>query len=131
MRSVEEASAEAGRGIVGDRMYGLGIAGTHLTLIGAESVEAMAAATSIALRPSETRRNVVTRGVDLDALIGRRFRVGEAVCLGVKQCTPCNHLESLTRPGVRAGLAANGGGGLRADILSSGSIRVGDLVEPL
>ncbi|PZR64746.1 MAG: sulfurase [Chloroflexi bacterium] len=128
MRVVDEVRADAGRGIAGDRMYGLGIAGTHITLIGAESIDAMLEATAIPLQPSETRRNVLTRGVDLDALVGRTFRVGEVICRGVKECTPCNHLESLTRPGVRAGLATHGGG-LRADVLQGGSIRIGDRVE--
>lgn len=131
MRPVIELMAEPGAGIADDRLSGLGISGTDLTLVAAEVVEAMVAATGIPLEPSETRRNVVTRGVNLEALVGRRFRVGAVTCRGVKPCTPCSHLESLTRPGVRAGFAAHGGGGLRADVLAGGRIRLGDRIEPL
>lgn len=126
MRSVDAAELVAGHGLVGDRMAGLGIAGTHVTFIAAEGVEAMVRETGIPLAPHETRRNILTRGLDVPGLIGRRFEVGEAVCYGVKECSPCNHLESLTYPGVRAGLS--GRGGLRADVLSGGPIRVGDAI---
>jgi MOSC domain-containing protein YiiM len=130
MSVVSEASAEAGRGLAGDqRVYGLRAPGTQITFVSAEDVETMVAETGIPLEPLETRRNVVTRGIALNGLIGRRFRVGNALCAGVKPCTPCNHLESQTRPGVRSGLS--GRGGLRADILESGRIRVGDSIELL
>jgi MOSC domain-containing protein YiiM len=129
MVPVREAVLEAARGIVGDSYAGLGIPGSHITFIAAEGIEAMIERTGIPLDPSETRRNVVTRGVDVNLLVGRRFRVGEAICFGVKPCTPCNHLEELTRPGVRAGLS--GQGGLRADVLEGGVIRPGDLLEEL
>lgn len=129
MRGVTEATLEAERGIVGDRYFGLGIEGTHITLVSAEGVEAMVRETGIPLAPIETRRNLLTRGIDLDSLIGRRFRVGEAVCFGVKHCSPCDHLESLTRPGIREGLS--GRGGLRADVVSGGTVRVGDPIELL
>jgi len=85
--------------------------------------------TGIPLAPAETRRNVLTRGVDVNALVGRRFRVGDAMCEGVKPCTPCDHLESLTRPGVRSGLS--GEGGLRADVLVGAVIHPGDRIEEL
>jgi MOSC domain-containing protein YiiM len=129
MVRIDEAVLEAGAGIVGDRYAGLGIPGTHITFIAAEGIEAMVARTRIPLAPAETRRNVVTRGVDVNALVGRRFRVGDAICLGVKSCTPCDHLESATRPGVRAGLS--GQGGLRADVLVGAVIRPGDAIEEL
>jgi len=129
MVAIEEAVLEAGTGIRGDRYAGLGIPGTHITFIAAEGIEAMVARTGIALTPAETRRNVLTRGVDVNALVGRRFRVGDAICLGVKPCTPCDHLESVTRPGVRAALS--GQGGLRADVLVGAVIRPGDPVEEL
>ncbi|TMB84487.1 MAG: MOSC domain-containing protein [Chloroflexi bacterium] len=129
MVAIEEAVLEAGTGIRGDRYAGLGIPGTHITFIAAEGIEAMVARTGIALTPAETRRNVLTRGVDVNALVGRRFRVGDAICLGVKPCTPCDHLESVTRPGVRAALS--GQGGLRADVLVGAVIRPGDQIEEL
>jgi MOSC domain-containing protein YiiM len=129
MRVVAEAELLAGEGVVGDRMAGLGIPGTHVTFIGAEGIEAMVGETGIPLEPHETRRNILTRGVDVPGLVGRRFQVGEAVCYGVKECNPCNHLESMTYPGVREGLS--GRGGLRADILAGGHVRVGDRITIL
>ncbi len=89
----------------------------------------MVAETQIPLEPVETRRNILTRGLDLDTLVGRRFRIGEVLALGTGPCNPCSHLESVTRPGVLRGLV--GRGGLRADILAGGAIRVGDPIEVL
>ena len=129
MRIVDSAELVAGHGLLGDRTAGLGIPGSHVTFIAAEGVEAMVAETGIPLRPQETRRNILTRGVDVPALVGHRFRVGEAVCYGVKECPPCNHLESMTYPGVRAGLS--GRGGLRADVVAGGFVRVGDRITLL
>ncbi len=83
----------------------------------------------VGLAPAEARRNVVTQGVALETLIGKRFRVGEVECYGDRICEPCAHLEGLTRPGVLKALAHRGG--LRADITSSGEIAVGDTVLPL
>ena len=129
MIPVHEAVVDAGEGIRGDRYAGLGIPGSHITFIGAEGIEAMVERTGIPLLPRETRRNVLTRGIDVNALIGRRFRVGEALCEGIKECTPCNHLEETTRPGVRSGLS--GQGGLRADVMEGGTIRPGDRIEEI
>jgi MOSC domain-containing protein YiiM len=129
MVTVEAARLVTGAGIIGDDKAGLPIPGSNITLIAAEAIEAMVMESGIALAPGETRRNVVTRGVDLDALVGRRFRVGTAICLGVKPCNPCNHLEEVTRPGVRAGLG--GRGGLRADVVSDGLVHPGDTIEIL
>ena len=77
----------------------------------------------------ESRRNVVVRGVDVDALRGRRFRIGAVECVGRRRCEPCAHLERLTRPGVLRALVHRGG--LRADIVAGGELRVGDEVAPL
>jgi MOSC domain-containing protein YiiM len=129
MRVVSTAELIAGHGLAGDRLAGLGIPGTHVTFIAAEGVEAMVGETGIQLAPHETRRNILTRGVDVPGLVGRRFQVGDAVCFGVKECNPCNHLESVTQPGVRDGLS--GRGGLRADVLTGGQIRVGDRITIL
>ena len=70
--------------------------GHDLTLIEAEVVD------ELGLPPAEARRNVVTRGIDLNALVGRRFRVGEVECVGRRLCEPCAHLQRLTRPGCCA-----------------------------
>jgi MOSC domain-containing protein YiiM len=130
-RPIEQAEVVSGRGIRGDRYFaGEGEfsdrpgSGRDLTLIEAEAVEALAAEHGIELDPAETRRNILTREVDLNALVGRRFFVGAVECRGDRLCDPCSHLEKLTRPGVLRGLA--GRGGLRADVVEDGTIRVGD-----
>jgi hypothetical protein len=119
MREVSTAEAVEGRGLLGDR-YERG-AGTFSNPRGGGY--------DLTLAPIEARRNIVVRGIALDDLIGRRFRVGEVECFGQRRCEPCAHLERLTRPGVLRGLVHRGG--LRADILSGGSIRTGDSVEAL
>ena len=78
----------------------------------------------IELGEHESRRNLVTEGVPLHHLIGRTFRVGDVVFRGIKSCPPCAHLERLTRPGVRAALENRGG--LRAEIVTGGVLRIGD-----
>ena len=125
--AVERATAVAGRGLEGDRYFeGIG-SFSHwrgrrdLTLVEAEAAEAAGIA------PGDARRNVVVRGVDLNALVGKRFRVGAVECEGLELADPCTHLERLTQPGVMRALA--GRGGLRAAIVAGGEIAVGDPVE--
>jgi hypothetical protein len=135
MRSVSTAEAVEGRGLLGDR-YERGAGtfsnprgrGYDLTLVEAEALEELSAK-GVELVPIEARRNLVVRGIVLDDLIGRRFRVGEVECFGQRRCEPCAHLERLTQPGVLRGLVHRGG--LRADVLSDGEIRTGDRVEAL
>lgn len=122
-------------GVVGDRYErGEGTfsnphgSGTALTLIEAEAIEALASPGESAISPGEARRNVVTRGVDLNALVGRRFLVGEVECYGQRLCEPCAHLQRLTRPGVLRALVHRGG--LRADVLSPGAVSVGASIRP-
>jgi MOSC domain-containing protein YiiM len=103
--------------------------GDDLTLIEAEAVEGLRADTGIDLTGGGHLRNVVIRGIALNDLVGRRFKVGEVECVGDELADPCRHLERLTRPGVLKGLA--GRGGLRAAIVRGGEIAVGDPVEPL
>ena len=97
-----------------------------MTLIAAEAVEAMEREHGISLEPRESRRNVVTRGIDVNELVGKRFRIGDVECQGVELCEPCASLQAMTKPGVIKGLAHRGG--LNADILSDGAINVGDEV---
>lgn len=119
----------AGIGVAGDR-YARGV-GTwegwpdrEVTLVEAETADALRI-DALALR-----RNVVTRGVPLATLEGRRFRAGTAILEGVRPCDPCAHLERLTRrPGLLQALA--GRGGLRARVVDAGRVAVGDAVEPL
>jgi MOSC domain-containing protein YiiM len=133
--AVGEVRAVAGKGLEGDRKHRDRLPpnkrrkpGRELTLIEAEALEALARETGIELGPGESRRNVVTRDVRLNALVGRRFVVGELECIGVELNEPCLHLERMTQPGVLRGLVHRGG--LRADILAGGVLRVGDAVRP-
>ena len=131
---VDRVRAVAGRGLNGDRNFYAG-EGTQperdreLTLIATEALDALSAEHDIELTAAESRRNVATRGIDLNRLEGRRFRVGEVECEGIELCEPCNHLQGLTKPGVLRGLVHRGG--LRAAILTDGEISVGDAVSPL
>jgi len=97
-----------------------------VTLIAAEGLEAFVDETGISVTAAETRRNVLTRGIDVNALVGERFRIGDVECVGVELCEPCAHLQSLTKPGVLKGLVHRAG--LNADVLNDGEIAVGDAV---
>ena len=110
-------------GMVGDRYAKAG----DITLIEAEALEAFAAETGIELSHEESRRQVLTRGIRLNDLVGKRFRVGEVECVGRELCEPCNHLQSMTRPGVLRGMVHRAG--LNADIVTPGRIAVGDAVH--
>ena len=136
VESADAVEAVAGRGLRGDRYFdeegtfsGVEGGGRDLTLIEAEAVEAIEQESGIRLEPGEHRRNVTTRGVALSHLVGERFRVGGVVCEGVRLCEPCGHLQSLTEDGVVDALTHRGG--LRADIVDDGTIRVGDPVVSL
>jgi len=83
----------------------------------------------LGLEPSALRRNIVTHHVDLLDLIGLEFTIGTARLAGRRQCSPCGYIERLTRPGLFGEL--DGRGGLRATILESGSITIGDEVRIL
>lgn len=134
LRPVQTARAHAGRGLQGDRYFADRgtFSNTHsrghdLSLIEAEVLDELSFPGG-RLAPEEARRNIVTRGVDLNALVGKRFRVGDVECLGQRLCEPCAHLERWTaaagKPGSLRALIHKGG--LRADVLSDGEIRVGD-----
>jgi MOSC domain-containing protein YiiM len=120
---VDSVRAVAGQGLEGDRHFRPDGArpGQALTLIEAEALE------DVGLTGAESRRQVVVSGVRLNDLVGKRFRVGEIECLGIELCEPCLHLQSLTRPGIIDELVHRGG--LNADILSTGTIAVGDAVD--
>jgi MOSC domain-containing protein YiiM len=120
---VESVAALAGKGLKGDRQFCEEGArpGGALTLIEAEALE------DVGLSGAESRRQVVVRGVRLNDLVGKRFRVGNVECVGVELCEPCLHLQQLTRPGIIKDLIHRGG--LNADILTDGQITVGDAVS--
>lgn len=136
MVSVSETRAVSGQGLEGDRYFRkTGTystrpgAGREVTLIEAEAYDAIAREAGIVLASGASRRNITTRGVPLNHLVGRQFRVGEVVLEGVRLCEPCAHLESLTQAGVREGLIHRGG--LRARIVTDGTIRIGDVIQPV
>lgn len=135
MVRLEQVAAVAGKGLAGDRYFhrtgtysDRAGSGRQVTLIELESMEALAREAQIDLPPDASRRNITTRDVPLAHLVGRRFRVGDVVLEGTRLCEPCQHLESLTKPGVLKALVHRAG--LRADIVVGGTIRVGDPVRP-
>ena len=135
MQPVVTATALPGRGLQGDRYAAKAgtftprsdrLRGYDLTLIESEVLERVTFPDGSHLTAPEARRNLVTRGIDLNALVGREFTIGSVRALGQRLCEPCVHLQRLTRPGVIAGLVHQGG--LRADILTDGEIRLGDTI---
>lgn len=132
MKVLRSAEALANCGLKGDR-YAQGAGtfsdpngrGHDLTLVEAEALEELTAS-GVELAPADARRNIVVRGISLDGLIGRHFHIGEVECFGQRRCEPCAQLEKLTKPGVLRGLVHRGG--LRADVVSNGSIHIGDTV---
>lgn len=135
MRLVHQARAFVGRGLEGDR-YADGAGtfsprevhkpGYELTLIAAEVVEELTARDA-ALDFGSTRRNVLTRSIDVNALVGREFTIGDVRCRGLRLAEPCAHLERLAGPGLLRPLIHRGG--LRVDVLSEGIIAAGTTIS--
>jgi hypothetical protein len=131
MQLLEVAHARAGRGLDGDR-YAAGAGtfspradrrpGYDLTLMAAEVVDELTEA-GVTVDFAATRRNVLTRGIDVNALVGRSFHIGEVLCEGRRLCEPCVHLDRLSGPGLLRPLIPKGG--LRVDVLTDGEIRLG------
>ena len=130
LSSVQEVTAIPGRGLQGDRLFrseaGKLNPDQELTLIESEVIDAVAEETGLPLQASQTRRQIITSGVRLNDLVDCEFKVGEVAVRGHRFCQPCEHLESLTQPGVLA--AYHDRGGLRAQIVSGGTIRVRDAI---
>jgi len=132
-QAVSEIRALPGKGLEGDRYAAQ--KGTfskpkpdhELTLIEAEAIEAAARDYQVQLSPGEARRNVVTRGVPLNHLVGKEFMIGDVRARGIRLCEPCDHLQKLTGKSVIKSLLHRGG--LRAQILSEGTIHVGSVVS--
>jgi len=134
LRTVPEARAAEGKGLEGDRYFeGRGHwsnhpgSGREVTLVEMEAIEALKREAEMELAPEAARRNLVTRGVPLNHLVGRTFRVGEVMLRGVRLCEPCQYLEGTTRAGLSAALAHRGG--LRAIVVKGGVLRAGDAIE--
>ena len=125
--------ALAGKGLEGDR-YANGVgtfsgqvgSGREVTLIEVEAITSLAREYDVEIDPADSRRNLVTQDLPLNHLVGREFKVGDVTLRGSRLCEPCGHLETLTRPGVRRGLVHRGG--LRAEIVDGGMIRIDDEV---
>jgi MOSC domain-containing protein YiiM len=130
LTSVAEALAVPGCGLQGDRLFraepGRLNPDQELTLIESEAIEAVATETGIRLQPGQTRRQIITSGVRLNELVGQEFQIGGITVRGHRFCQPCEHLQSLTQPGVLAAYLDRGG--LRAQIVTGGTIRVGDSI---
>jgi MOSC domain-containing protein YiiM len=133
MISVEEVHAVPGKGLEGDRYFNQ--TGTfskpqpdrEVTFIEIEAMDALKQESGVELAQGDSRRNIVTRGVPLNHLVGREFAVGEVSVRGLRLCEPCAHLAQLTQQGVLPGLVHRGG--LRAQILTEGVIHAGDPIR--
>ena len=131
---VAQVEAIAGRGLVGDRYYlGTGYYsgkpgwGANVSLLAAEAIDAVNAGHAQHFTGAMLRRNIVTRGIDVETLIGREFQLGTAVLRGLKRYPPCRHLAELCgAPELIRYLAYCGGIG--AEVVASGVIAVGDEV---
>ena len=129
--AVTSATAVAGKGLEGDRYFQEDQPPLNqLTLIESEAIAEVAGADpSLALAPGESRRQLTTSGVRLNELVGREFTVGSVSCRGVELCEPCSHLEKHTgRAGIMRAFVHRAG--LNAEILTDGTISVGDPVIP-
>jgi MOSC domain-containing protein YiiM len=143
MQRVETAEAVAGGGLKGDR-YSIGDgtfsktssasstkhypADRQITLIEVEALEAAERDYELPIDAGQTRRNLLVRGVPLNHLVEKEFFVGDVRIRGLRLCEPCGHLEKLTKKGIKSALIHRGG--LRAEILGSGALKIGDLVRP-
>jgi MOSC domain-containing protein YiiM len=121
--AVDSVRAVAGKGLEGDRHFHEegAASGQALTLVEAEVVE------EVGLPTGATRRQLTVRGSGLNELVGKRFRVGDVECYGVELCEPCEHLQQMTRPGIIKELAHRAG--INADIVTDGTISVGDEIK--
>lgn len=133
MQRVQGVDAAVGEGLLGDRYRtGTGYWSydsrlyDDVTLVAVEALAAAAAEHGVSLIGGASRRNVETRGVDLDALVGQPFRVGEVELRGERPCEPCRYLDGVT--GQRARSALQGRGGLRATVVRGGRLHVGDQI---
>ncbi len=130
-QEVEQIHVIPGKGIEGDRYFqipgkpdAITRTGREITLIEMEAIEAMSQQDGIQISPGQTRRNLITRGVSLNGLIGKLFTIGKIQLIGIRLCEPCEYLAGRTNPRILQSMAHRGG--LRADIISEGTIHVDD-----
>lgn len=133
---LESAELEVGKGIVGDRYHaqseklireGKSSPDNHISFIAKEELEVFLDVHNSELDFGDFRRNIVTSGIDLNALVGKRFKVGDSLCFGNELCEPCAYLAATVHRAVLPQLV--GKGGLRATILQNGSISSASLIE--
>ena len=130
LEAVPQVEVVAGGGLTGDRYClpsGTNKPDREVTLIESEALEGLAREYEVQLAPVLARRNLLTRNVPLNHLVGKEFRVGSVVLRGVRLCEPCGHLEKLTGLTLVKGLTHRGG--LRAHIVEGGLLRVGDVIK--
>jgi MOSC domain-containing protein YiiM len=130
VEAVQTANAVSGFGLTGDHRAIRGGGQRQITLIQAEHLAVVAATLGrAAIDPALLRRNIVVAGINLLALQDREFRIGDAVLLGTGPCAPCSRMEqALGRGGLNA---MRGHGGITASVVTSGTIRLGDSVQPV
>lgn len=137
-KSQATLDVELGHGIVGDRYFlpqrTLEIAAAaprkeELTIISADALDAFNAQFALEIPYGEFRRNIVTRGIDLNALVGKRFRIGEVLCEGIELCEPCSKLARTVSHLVLPHLVHRAG--IRAAIFEGGQIVRGDTIEEM
>ena len=134
--AVETVEAVAGRGLAGDRYFlKEGTFSTkdgpdrEVTLVETEALEGLTREYEITLQPNQARRNLLTRGVPLNHLVGQTFAIGPVILRGIRLCEPCGHLEKLTCKGVEKGLIHRGG--LRAQVIQGGLLEVGSAITSM
>ena len=127
LRPVDSVRAVAGSGLEGDRNFGAPGTGRNVTLIETETLEALKRDYKLEVPPADTRRNILTRSIALNHLVGLEFQIGAARLRGVELCEPCGYLAKKTSAAVSKALVHRGG--LRCDVVTDGVIRVGDVIE--
>ena len=130
---LSQAHAVPGKGLEGDYYFrqtdqadSRSHASREVTLIEEETLQAVERDYGIPMRLGQSRRNLVTRDVPLNHLVGQDFQVGQVTLRGIRLCEPCSHLAALTQKEFQQALVHRGG--LRAQILTEGMIQVGDVI---
>jgi len=137
-QEIAAAKLEAGKGIIGDRYHkralellavGDSVPSNHISLISKEELDGFLERNNAAIEYADFRRNVLFSGIDLYGLIGKKFRLGSALCQGVEDCEPCAFLAATVHRAVLPDLEKKAG--LRAIILEDGNLKVGDTITAI
>ena len=130
--AVDVVQLKASKGIVGDRFYGFSRKnpGRNITLIESEAIEEFNSIYRLSVRVNATRRNLVTRGIKLNDLVGKTFKIGDVLCQGFELCEPCKvmarHFPATTLSQAEIIRAFTGRGGIRAAVLTDGIVKLND-----